>query len=370
LLNVEVGLRAEGVVVARLTPTLGEDGPAGIRSFYSRLLPRVASLPGVGSVAMTYSPPMGESNFRQSVLNETMDEEEEGYWAGNVIISPNYLEVAGVPLLRGRAFTDADTLDAPYVAIVNERMAAELWPGEDPLGKRFKWGDGMSGSLDSFEREFFPRDWLTVVGVAGNVHRRSLGEDPVGEYYRPHAQMSWPSMSLMISTTGTNPSLATDLRRAVAQIDRAIPVSDMRSLQQDLHTSISEPRFRLLLVGGFAVIACLLSMLGVYAVMALTVTRRTHDIGIRMALGAARSTVRRQVVAEGMRLAIAGVGVGLIVALAATQLIAAMLYDVAPTDQLTFASVLLLTLLVAAAACYLPARRASRLDPLDALRSD
>jgi len=273
-------------------------------------------------------------------------------------------------LLRGRDFTTDDTLGAPYVAIVNEQMAAELWPGEDPLGKRFKWGNGLSGSLDSFEREFFPRDWLTVVGVAGNVRRRSLAEEPIGEYYRPHAQMSWPSMALMVSTTGTNPNLAVDLRRAVAEVDPMVPISDVHSLQQNVDTSVSEPRFRLLLVGGFAVVACLLAMLGVYAVMALTVSRRTHDIGIRMALGAARASVRRQVVVDGMRLAFIGAVVGLVAAIGSSRLIAAMLYGVEPTDPLTFAAVFVVTLLVAGAACYLPARRASRLDPLDALRSD
>ena len=296
LLRVELGMRSAGLVVARLSPTLGDDGTEVIRSFYAQVLPRVAALPGVERVAITYSPPMGQSNFRQTVLTETMDEDEDGIWPGNVIISPDYLEVAGVPLLRGRVFNAADTLSAPNVAIVNEQMAAELWPGEDPLGKRFKWGRSLAGSLDSFDPEFFPRDWLTVVGVAGNVRRRSLAEEPIGEYYRPHAQMSWP-------------------------------------------------------------------------VMALTVSRRTHDIGIRMALGAGRASVRRQVVVEGMRLAVAGVTIGLVVALGTSRLIGAMLYDVEPTDPLTFTGVLVLTLVVAAAACYLPARRASRLDPLAALRS-
>lgn len=370
LLRVELGMRSAGLVVARLSPTLGDDGTEMIRSFYAQVLPRVAALPGVERVAITYSPPMGQSNFRQTVLTETMDEDEDGIWAGNVIISSNYLEVAGVPLLRGRAFNAADTLSTPNVAIVNEQMAAELWPGEDPLGKRFKWGRSLAGSLDSFEPEFFPRDWLTVVGVAGNVRRRSLAEEPIGEYYRPHAQMSWPSMALVVSTTGANPNLATDLRRAISAIDSMVPVSDVHTLQQNVDASVSEPRFRLLLVGGFAVVACLLAMLGVYAVMALTVSRRTHDIGIRMALGAGRATVRRQVVVEGMRLAIAGVAIGLVVALGASGLIGAMLYDVEPTDPLTFTGVLVLTLVVAAAACYLPARRASRLDPLAALRSD
>jgi putative ABC transport system permease protein len=174
----------------------------------------------------------------------------------------------------------------------------------------------------------------------------------------------------MVSTVGTNPSLATDLRRVIAEIDRMVPISDVQTLQQSVDTSVSEPRFRLLLVGGFAVVACLLAMLGVYAVMALTVSRRTHDIGIRMALGAGHSTVRRQVVVDGMQLAVTGAVVGLVGALGASQLIAAMLYGVEPTDPLTFASVLIVTLLVAGAACYLPARRASRLDPLAALRSD
>lgn len=148
-----------------------------------------------------------------------------------------------------------------------------------------------------------------------------------------------------------------------------VPISDVHSLQQNVDASVSEPRFRLLLVGGFAVVACLLAMLGVYAVMALTVSRQTHDIGIRMALGAARATVRRQVVMDGMRLAITGAVVGLVAAVGASRLIAAMLYGVEPTDPMTFASVFVVTLVVAGAACYLPARRASRLDPLDALRS-
>jgi len=368
LVSVELGVHSQGLLLAGLSPALGEDGSEPIRSFYARLLPRLAALPGVDAVAMTYSPPLGQSNFRQSVQTETMADGEDGVWAGNVMISPNYLAVSGVPLLRGRAFTDSDVLGAPNVAIVNEKMAAELWPGGDPLGKRFKWAHGLSGSLDSFDDEFFPDDWLTVVGIAGNVRRVSLAQEPVPEYYRPHAQMSWPSMTVVISTTGQNPTLAADLRSVVADVDPMVPISNVHSLQQNISDSVSEPRFRLLLVGGFALVACLLAMLGVYAVMALTVSCRTHDIGIRMALGAERAAVRRQVVAEGMRMAMLGTGIGLVVALGATQLIAAMLYDVQPTDPLTYAVVLLLTLLVAAVACYLPARRASRLDPLAALR--
>lgn len=177
-------------------------------------------------------------------------------------------------------------------------------------------------------------------------------------------------MTLVIATTGTNPNLAADLRRTVAEIDRMVPLADVHTLQQNVTTSVSEPRFRLMLVGGFALVACMLAMLGVYAVMALTVSRRTHDIGIRMALGAERATVRRQVILEGMRLAIAGAVIGLVIALGASRLIAAMLYEVEPTDPVTFAGVLALTLTVAAAACYLPARRASLLDPLAALRAE
>jgi len=208
LLSVELGVRSEGLILASLAPALGDDGTDAIRSFYAQLLPRVEALPGVGDVAMTYSPPLGQSNFRQTVRNEAMAEDDEGVWAGNVIISPNYLEVSGVPLLRGRPFTETDILGAANVVIVNEKLAAELWPGEDPIGKRFRWANGLSGSLDSFEDEFFPDDWLTVVGLAANVRRRDLAEQPIPEYYRPHGSQA--------TTRPWQPICAAPLPRSIA----------------------------------------------------------------------------------------------------------------------------------------------------------
>ncbi len=369
LLQVDPGARSAGVVLATFSPTLEGDNTDAIRGFYAGLLPRLDAVPGVAGTAMTYSPIMGTSNFRQSIQHETMPE-DDNLWAGNVIVSPNYFEISGVSLLRGRGFTEEDTLATPHVVIVNEVLAEEMWPGEDALGKRFRWARGMSGSMDSFEREFFPRDYMTVVSVAGNVRRRGLDQEPIAEFYRPHAQMSWPSMTVVLATEGNNPNLAEDIRAAAADIDPMVPMSAVRSLEEGVQASVAEPRFRVLLVGGFALVACALSMLGIYAVMALTVNRQTHSIGIRMALGAEGSAVRRQVVVDGMRLAAVGVTLGLGGALWLSRTVAAMLYQVEPTDPPTFVGVALLTLLVAGAACYVPARRASRLDPVAALRTD
>lgn len=370
LLRVDAGFEPDDVVTLRVAAPLEDGDTDRVRDFYARLLPRVRSIPGVASASMTYSPPLGQSNFRQTVEAEgALEEEREGrIWVGTVIIGTDYFGTLGVPLLRGRAFSGSDRLGEPQAAIGNEAMADLLWPGQDPLGKRFRITGGISGSSDSFEDEFFVKDWMTVVGVAGNVRRVGLGLDPEPEFYRPHTQMSWPSSTLVVKTERASSGLATELRSAVAEVDPTVPIERIRTLGQLVSDSVAEPRFRLILIGSFGLAACLLAMLGVFAVMTMTVSRHTHEIGLRMALGATRHAVLRGVLADGLGLAAIGVTIGLGGSLLASRLLASVLYEITATDPATYGIVGTAVLLVALLACLLPAHRASRLDPTQALR--
>lgn len=372
LVWVDPGFEPDRVLTTQLSAPFQDADTNAVRSFYRRLLERVRALPGVASASITYSPPMAQSNFRQTVEAEdrAVGPDEERPWAGTVIIGTDYFETVGVPLQRGRDFTLSDRLGDEPVAIANEAMAALLWPGEDPLGKRFRITGGISGSADSFESEFFPDDWIAVVGVAADVRRRDLGQQAVPEFYRPHAQMSWPSAYLVVKAERASTASAAQIRETVWQIDPSVPVETVQSLGGLLSSSVAEPRFRLVLLGSFAAAACFLAMLGVYAVMTMTVAGHTHEIGVRMALGAPRTLVLRAVLLDGFKLAAWGLGIGLLGALAGGRLLATMLYSVTPSDPATHALVAVATLAVALAACYVPARRAARLDPTRALRDD
>ena len=275
--------------------------------------------------------------------------------------SPDYLRAIGIPLARGRHFTAADDAAAPAVAIVSATLARSVWPGADAIGQRLRLLD--SGAV------------LTVVGVAGDVKesldpRFPLRLDPRPTIYRPAAQEAVGSMTLIVRTALDPLSLATAVRREVAAIDSSIPVLALRSVRQGVMESMATPRFNASLLLCFAAMALLLASVGLYGVMACGVSQRTHEIGIRMALGAAPGTVWRAVVREGLMLGVTGLAVGVAGAFGATRLLASYLYAVRPTDPFTFFVVSGVLLAGVMLASYLPARRAASLDPLVALRHD
>jgi putative ABC transport system permease protein len=263
----------------------------------------------------------------------------------------------GIRLLRGRLITEQDTQSSPHVAVINETMAKKIFPDEDPIGKRITFG----------RRDKNP-DWYEIVGVVGDVKQYSLDQATTLQTYEPYTQQTFPSMTLVARATGDPAGLTASIRNAVLELDKDQPVSNVSALDKLVSNSVAQQQFSMTLLGVFAAVALALSAVGIYGVLSYAVTQRVHEIGIRMALGAGRRDVLRLVVGQGMRLAAAGVGIGLVGALALTRLMSTMLFGVSATDPLTFGSIALLLVVIALLACWIPARRAARVDPMIALR--
>ncbi len=253
------------------------------------------------------------------------------------------------------AFTDQDKAGAQPVVIVNETLARKYWPDQEAIGKRIRLDDGDSAP------------WLEIVGVSKDV-RHELTIEVTPEFYLPHAQDGWRSMVLVARTTVDPASLAGSIRQNVWAIDKDQPVFDVRTMQEVRSLSVGLQQFNSVMIGIFAVVALLLASIGIYGVMAFAVTQRTHEIGIRMALGARTTDVLKMVVGNGMKLAFLGLAIGLVASWLLTRFISSLLFGVEPTDPLTFSVVSLCLLAAAFLACYLPARRATKVDPLEALR--
>ena len=326
-------------------------------AFYERALERIRALPEVEAAAMTSVLPISE-NFDQRTV------EAEGQPKGpgenpnvdNYFVTPDYTRAMSIPLLRGRALTEHDGADAQFVVLVSESTARQLWPGEDPIGKRIRYHNSDE-----------VRPWRVVVGVVGDVKQYALDRPAKIAIYTPVAQFPTSAMTLVVKTRTTPESLIAPVRREIRALDPDQAVFSIRSMEELLADSISLRRFSMLLLGVFAALALLLAAVGIYGVIAQSVAQRTREIGIRMALGAQSGDVLRMVVRQGMTLTLLGVGAGLLGAYALTQLIAKLLFGVAPNDPLTFGVIAFLLLTVSLLACYLPARRAARLDPMIAL---
>ena len=349
-----------------LTMQLDLTGPnyqkgSQVISFHGRLLERVGALPGVEAAATASSVPIapdaGFAYLTFVVERQTPDPAEHpaAFYNG---VSPDYFRTMQIPVLRGRAFDEHDVRGALGVAIVNETLARSYFHGSDPLGRRITLND------ENPKEE----DWATVVGVVKDTKPRELAGEPVAEMYMPYAQQPEPSMALMIRTAGSPDAVVAAVRREVLALDPAQPVYSVRTLPAVMSEAVATPRFRTFLLGVFAALALALAVVGIYGVMSYAVTQRTHEFGIRMALGAGSSDVLKLVVGHGMALALAGVLIGLVASFALTRVLAGLLYGVTPTDPVTFACVSLLLVAVALAACLIPARRAAKVDPMVALR--
>jgi putative ABC transport system permease protein len=272
------------------------------------------------------------------------------------VCTPNYFSTMRIPILQGRAFTEQDKAGAQLVVIVNETLARKHWPGENAVGKRIR-----------FDAPIDKAPWMEIVGVSKDVrHELTLEVKP--EYYLPHAQDSWNGMVLVARTTVEPTSLAGAIRQDVWAIDKDQPVSDVRTMQEVRSISVGLQTFTSVMTGIFAGVALLLASIGIYGVMAFVVTQRTQEIGIRMALGARRVDVLQLVLTHGMKLALIGLAIGLAAAWGVTRFFASLLVGVKATDLLTFSVVSVCLLAAAFLACYLPARRATKVNPLEALR--
>ncbi len=275
------------------------------------------------------------------------------------MISEGLFQTLRVPLRKGRFFNAQDKQGAVSVTIINETMARRFWPGEEALGKRFKLGTAQSSA-----------PWLTVVGVVGDMRRQSLEREPIAQIFRTHLQRAERRMILLIRTTGEPTQLAPVVRNEIRAIDKTVLVNGISTLESMLARNVAQRRFQTWLLTLFSALALLLAAVGIYSLMHQSVALRTREIGTRMALGAQPRDVLRLVVSQGMSLALCGIGVGSLAAFGLTRVLTGLLFGVTATDPTTFVAAPLLLLLVALLACYLPARRAAKVDPLVALRSE
>ncbi|HKO96758.1 MAG TPA: ABC transporter permease [Pyrinomonadaceae bacterium] len=359
LLKTDAGFNPQNVMTMSLVvPAAKYKEESQRASFFSELVNRVKTLPGVESAAAISHLPLGGRNSSNPFLIEGLPEPQRGqeYMGRNRTCTPDYFKTMEIPIIRGRAFTDEDREGSTPVIIINETLANRFWPNGDPIGKRMR----IDGPLAEFP-------WLQVVGVVKDVkHELTLATTP--DYYQPHAQEPGSSMVLVARTSVEPRALAAEMRKQVWSIDKDQPVFAVRTMEDVRAFSVSLYSFSSVSLGIFAAIALLLAAMGIYGVMSYAVTQRTQEIGIRMALGARTADVMNLVVRNGMTLALIGVVAGLAGAFGLTRLLASLLVGTSPTDVLTFASVTLGLLAVALLACYLPARRATKVDPLVALR--
>jgi predicted permease len=325
------------------------------KQFQQQVLEKAASVPGVQNATLSSTVPLFNGGFARTAVLEGQDtsDRRSGRLVQISVVSAHYLDTVGIPVMRGRALSDADQPNTPSVVVINETMAKRFWPNDDALGKRFK---------------FFGQDnFQQVVGIAKDSKYNFIGEDPTPYIYQPMTQVYQPQVSLFIKAPSPQAVIGT-VRGEVQQLNRNLPLTGVFTLTEIVDQSLWAPRMGAWLLAVFAGLSLVLAVIGIYGVMAYAVSQRTRELGIRMALGARRADVVRLVVLDGLRLTIAGVAVGLAVSFAITRLIVGLLFDVSPTDIVTFSVVPAVLAVAALGASYLPALRATRIDPLIALR--
>ena len=361
--QVDLGFKPERVLIMQMSVPHSwiQDGTR-TTDFFERAIQQVKTLPGVVAVAIGGGigdqhipnvmvtvegrPPVPPAEHREEVSDD--------------VISDGYFRVMGVPLLTGRSFSDLDGPNTPPVAIISERMARQFWPGEVPIGKRFKYGVPGEDS-----------DWHTVVGVAGDMLRNGVERRGMSQFYLSHRQKSWATSLFLAVRTASDPlQLSAAVRSEIQSLDKAVWLDHVTTVELWLRELGSQRRFQTNLLSLFAGAALLLAAIGIYGLMHHSVTQRIHEIGIRMALGARPWDVQALVVSRGMMLALIGLGMGMVGAFALTRLVSSLLFGVSATDPITFSSVSLLLAAVALLACYIPARRAAKVDPMVALRHE
>ncbi|MBO0862223.1 MAG: ABC transporter permease [Chloracidobacterium sp.] len=330
-----------------------------VETFFKNLIGHTQALPGVESAAIASQLPLGGgSNGVIQIEGRPRVAGMSGPLVQHTWISPDYFRTMRIPLMQGRAFNESDTSSSTKVVIINRTLSRLFWPNEDPLGRRLSLGNGDTP------------DWREVIGVVGDAYQWGLTRDPLSEVYFPHSQMPASAMHLVVRSSVDPSSLSQAVLSQVRELDRELPVGAPLRMESVISESTHASRFQTLLMSVFGALALLLVSVGIYGVMSYTTAQRAHEIAIRMAIGAQRRDALGLVIYQGMKLTLIGVAIGLMGALALTRLLKTLLFGVSATDPLTFAGVALLMALVALAACYLPARRATKVDPLIALRSE
>jgi putative ABC transport system permease protein len=364
LQNVETGFDSKNVLTAQMwlpQPNLPETGPyfkhAARVALYKQAIDRVAGLPGVVAVGGVNAVPLGGSVSGVSFTVEGQPPDTPVNLARSFTASPGYFEAMGISLLKGRLFTDQDNDQAQRVAVISRSMAEKLFPGGDPIDRRIRLGGRQSQA-----------PWMTVVGVVNDVRAEGLDKEEQPQLYRPLLQASNLNFVLVIRAASNPEALSEAVRAEVQSLDPDLPVFAFRTMDKLVSSAISDRRFAMTLLGVFAALALLLAAVGIYGVMSYSVTQRTHEIGVRMALGASSRDVMRLILGQASALILIGTAIGLAGALAATRFLGFMLFGVTPTDPVTFAAITPLLGVVALVACYFPARRAMKVDPMEALR--
>lgn len=363
LLDVDPGLETDNVLVMSMSLPQANPyySPPDNLLFCEQLRREVGSLPGVEAASAVAHLPLGGGSAGRSYVIEGRPDPGRGNEPGASysVACPGMLRALGIPLVAGRDFTDRDTVGAPEVAIVSETLVRRDWPGQDPIGQRFKLGGVESDA-----------PWLTVVGVFRDIRQFGLQNEPPPLFYRPYSQAGWPTMAVVVRTASAPGTFASAVKAALARIDPEQPVSGIRTMDEVLGASLAARRFPMLLLSGFALLALILASVGIAGVVGYSVVQRTQEIGVRMALGARPADVQRLLVRHSMRWTLLGVGAGLVASMVLLRILRTMLYEVEPTDPLVLVVVSLVLTGVALTASYLPTRRAARIDPVAALRHE
>jgi predicted permease len=357
--RIDPGFRVEHALTVPINLGLLRYNEKDGNNFYRDLLSRVQKQPGVEGASLVRFQQLGFSFAQYQVIAEGSGAEsaDEGVDVGFNVVGPNYFKTMETPLLRGRDFAETDRNGSPGVVVINETLAGMLWPHDEALGKRLS----VAGREGPF---------LEVVGVARDGKYRSLGETAHPYVYQPVLQSYDPKMTLVVRTTGEPQALAPSVREQIRALDPKLPIADVKTFRDQLDLSLFPSRVAAWTLGGFGVLALLLAAIGIYGVVSYSVAQRTQEIGVRMALGARRKDVLRLVLGQGLFVIAFGLAVGWLLAFASTRLISGFLYGVGATDLLTFCGVPLLLGTVALVASYIPAWRATKVDPLVALRHE
>jgi putative ABC transport system permease protein len=358
------GFNSDHVLTAKIAPAARKYPDAQSRSqFYSRVIEQLQALPGVTSVGMVMNLPLSGSSMNRGFRVEGRPDPKpnDNVSMDYQVVSRDYFATMSIPIKRGRGFTGSDGESSQRVIVINEEMAKRFWPHEDPLGKRMAFGDSRKDD-----------SWRTIIGIVGNVRHASLTEDPVPTAFTDYRQdvESWSRMSFVLKTTADPASLTAAVRRSLLAIDPEQPVYGVDPLDTLLSEAIAPRQFAMILIGLLALLALILASSGIYSVIFFSVSERTKEIGIRMALGARPRNVLKMILSQGMSVAVIGIVAGLLMAVAFTRLLTTMLFEVSATDPATFVAVAFILMLVALVASYFPARRAMKVDPLVALRHE
>jgi predicted permease len=363
LLNVNPGFESRDFFTAGINLPLQQYAkPDQLLEFFVRVQRHIAALPGISAVAFTSAPEFGVTSASDVIIEGELPATKNGtagVWPQICVVSPDFFRAAGIPLLRGRAFTPSDGTAGTHVAVITEAFARQFWPHQEALGKHVRCC-GIPG-------------WLNVVGVVGDVHQEGLAAQPRPELYFPLTRETADgqnSMNVVVRSSLPPAILVREVAEQVGKVDAAIPLSDIKSGRNIIDDWSSTFRYRATLVGSFGVMSLLIAAIGLFGTISYVTAQRGHEIGLRMALGAQRGSVFRLIIFEGTKLTIIGLVIGFVGALVLARFIASLVYGVTASDPITFAGVAVMLMAVALVACYIPARRAMRVDPMAALRHE